>query len=86
MTEHPYVLFNKSPEQLRHLGAWGGRTFARNQRVRRALAAPYPSPRRNRRYGGKLQQEAIRVLDALFPWLHGAEIQNRTQSMLTIGS
>jgi hypothetical protein len=42
MTEYPYILFNKSPEQLRHLGACGGRAYGRNQRARRALVAAPP--------------------------------------------
>ncbi len=42
MTEYPYILFNKSPEQLRQLGACGGRASARNQRARRALVATPP--------------------------------------------
>jgi hypothetical protein len=33
---HEYILFNKSPEQLRLLGAWGGRAYGRNQGDRRA--------------------------------------------------
>src|ERR1700680_1894293 len=37
MTDYPDVLFNKSPEQLRRLGARGGRAHARNQRARWAL-------------------------------------------------
>jgi len=42
MTEYPYILFNKSPEQMRHLGARGGRAYGRNQRARRALVATSP--------------------------------------------
>ena len=42
MTEYPYILFNKSPEQLRHLGACGGRAYGRNQRARCALVAAPP--------------------------------------------
>src|SRR5580692_6816728 len=51
MTEYPYILFNKSPEQLRQLGACGGRASARNRRARRALVATppesEPAPARN---------------------------------------
>jgi hypothetical protein len=36
MTNYPYSLFNKSPEQLRLLGARGGRAYGRSQRDRRA--------------------------------------------------
>jgi hypothetical protein len=39
---HPYILFNKSPEQMRQLGACGGRAYGRNQRARRALVATPP--------------------------------------------
>ena len=39
MTEYPYIPFNKSPDQMRHLGARGGRAYGRNQRARRALLA-----------------------------------------------
>ena len=50
VTPYPYILFNKSPEQLRRLGACGGKANARNQRARRALvltplpATPRPVP------------------------------------------
>jgi hypothetical protein len=27
MTQYPYILFNKSPEQLRRQGALGGRAY-----------------------------------------------------------
>ena len=37
VTHYPYILFNKSPQQLRRLGACGGKANARNQRARRAL-------------------------------------------------
>ena len=42
MTHYPY-LFDKSPEQLRELGARGGRTSARNRRLRLGEAAPEQS-------------------------------------------
>src|SRR5712675_1050865 len=55
VTPYPYILFNKSPEQLRRLGACGGKANARNQRARRAVvltplppATPRPVPRGNR--------------------------------------
>ena len=67
MTNSPYVLFNKSAEQLRRLGAHGGRVHGRNQRARRALlplsAAPLPqSPR-------ETTAQAIALLQTQFPWL-----------------
>jgi hypothetical protein len=73
VTSYPYILFNKSPEQLRRLGACGGKANARNQRARRALVPtpfqpvpPRPAPRQT-------AIAAITVLDAQFPWLRGAE-------------
>jgi hypothetical protein len=39
MTEYPYILFNKSPEQMRILGARGGKAYGRNRRARRAFLA-----------------------------------------------
>jgi hypothetical protein len=72
MTNYPYILFNKSPEQLRRLGARGGRAYGRNQQDRRALmstphaAVPLPAAPR------ETTAEAIAVLDAQFHWLRGA--------------
>jgi hypothetical protein len=44
MTNYPYILFNKSPEQLRRLGARGGKAYGRNQRARRARLSRLPAP------------------------------------------
>jgi hypothetical protein len=78
MTNYPYILFNKSPLQLRLIGARGGRAFGRNQRVRRALISPPPAaiPQRVPR---ETTAEALAVLDTQFPWLRCAErrISNR---------
>jgi hypothetical protein len=43
MTNYPYILFNKSPLQLRAIGARGGRAFGRNQRARRARIGLMPA-------------------------------------------
>jgi hypothetical protein len=72
MTEN-HILFNKSLDQLRRLGAWGGRTYGRNQRVRRALIQALPQVARRRTPPRETAAEAIRSLDAQFPWLAGAE-------------
>src|ERR1700724_3447507 len=67
-------LFNKSPLQLRLIGARGGRAFGRNQRLRRALlptAPPAAVPRRAALL--PTTAEAIALLDAQFPWLRAAE-------------
>ena len=73
MADPSYILFNKSLEQARRLGARGGRAHACNQRIRRArMPAPLPTiplrlaPR-------ETTAQAIAVLDAQFPWLRGAE-------------
>ena len=67
MTNYPYVLFNKSPLQLRLLGARGGRAFGRNQRLRRTRLPTTPPDAVPRR-APLLQTtaEAIAMLDAQF--------------------
>src|SRR5712692_11109290 len=73
VTPYPYILFNKSPEQLRRVGACGGRAYGRNQRAR---CARVPTPRPAvppRAVPRETAAEAIHVLDAQFPWLSGAE-------------
>ena len=74
MTDFPYLLFNQSPEQLRRIGARGGKARARNRRVRQQGQTPVPPPP-----GAVLPPppqtaaQAIAALDAQFPWLCGAE-------------
>jgi hypothetical protein len=72
MTEKSHILFGKTLDQLRRLGAWGGRTYGRNQRARRALVQALPQVAR-RTPPRETAAEAIRSLDAQFPWLAGAE-------------
>jgi hypothetical protein len=66
------ILFNKTIEQCRQLGARGGRVHARNLRLRpshpvtpQTLAVIHPLT--------ETAAQASRVLDAQFPWLRGAE-------------
>ena len=76
MTNYPYILFNKSPLQLRLIGSRGGRTFGRNQRARRARIAAMPTPPQAAPLcaaPGQTAAEAIALLDAQFPWLRCAE-------------
>jgi hypothetical protein len=85
MTNYPYILsrnsvptalFNKTPEQLRSLGARGGRAYGRNQRARRALIALMPTPPAAVPLCAAIRQttaEAVAMLDAQFPWLRCAE-------------
>jgi hypothetical protein len=72
MTSHPLILFNKTLEQLRRQGARGGRIFGRNHRARRSLMPP-PSPAPPTARARETTVAAIAMLDALFPWLRGAE-------------
>jgi hypothetical protein len=73
MTHYPYILFNKSPEQLRRLGARGGKAYGRNQRARRARLPLLPAPPPPPPHPPQTAAQAIRLLDAQFPWLRGAE-------------
>jgi len=75
MTNYPSILFNKSPLQLRLIGARGGRAFGRNQRARRARIALLPVTQTAplSTTSGQTTAEAIALLDAQFPWLRCAE-------------
>jgi hypothetical protein len=86
MTQYPYILFNKSPEQLRRLGARGGRAFGRNQRARRALAPTPPIVLPPRAVRQETAAKAIHLLDTQFPWLRGVERQrSRNQAAPALG-
>jgi hypothetical protein len=75
MADPSYILFNKSLQQCRTLGARGGRAYGRNLRARRArmatplAAAPLHVPPR------ETTALAIALLDAQFPWLCRAELR-----------
>ena len=71
MTEYPHI--NKSPEQLREMGACGGRANPRNQRARRALVATPPEAVPPLAPPPQTTAAAIRLLDTQFPWLRGAQ-------------
>ena len=74
MTEYPYILFHKTPEDLRRIGARGGRAQARNRRARlQAQAQLPPHSAIVVEVRAETAAEAIAVLDAQFPWLYGAE-------------
>jgi len=64
-------LFNKKPEDMRRVGALGGRARARN--LRRRKAAPAPVLGEPSRPPEETAAEAIRRIDALCPWLVGVE-------------
>jgi hypothetical protein len=64
-------LFNKQPGDMRRVGTLGGRARARNLRLRKGRQAPV-----NREVNQPHEEtavEAIRRIDALCPWLVGAE-------------
>lgn len=70
------ILFNKTLEQCRQLGARGGRAFARNQRLRKSqppvpTLATLPTP------PWETAHQASLLLDAQFPWLAGASTRRR---------
>jgi hypothetical protein len=76
MTNYPYILFNKSPLQLRALGARGGRAYGRNLRVRRARLPVMPVPPATAPLcatPGPTAADAVALLDKQFPWLRAAE-------------
>ena len=64
-------LFSKKPEDMRRIGALGGRTRARNLRFRKArqvsITREYSRPHE------ETAAEAIRRIDAQCPWLVGVE-------------
>lgn len=64
-------LFNKKPEDMRRVGALGGRARARNLRLRKARQVPVT--RDLSRPCEETAAEAIRRIDALCPWLAGVE-------------
>ena len=64
-------LFKKTPEDMRRVGALGGRARARNLRLRKARRAPIVGELS--RPHEETAAEAIRRIDALCPWLVGAE-------------
>jgi hypothetical protein len=64
-------LFNKKPEDLRRIGGLGGRARARNLRLRKVC--PASSVREPSQPHEETAAEAMRRIDALCPWLVGAE-------------
>jgi hypothetical protein len=74
MNHSPYLLFHQSPEQLRRIGARGGKAQARNRRDRLGGEPHRPPPRVTPLLpASQSTAAAIAALDAQFPWLRGAE-------------
>ena len=71
MSDFP-ILFNKTMDDLRRIGALGGRAHARNFRARRQAAPQSPLPPAPLT-PMETSAQAIGALDAHFPWLKGAE-------------
>jgi hypothetical protein len=75
MTNYP-PLFNKTPDQLRQIGARGGRAHGRNWRARQratqaaAVSQPMAGPLVR---ALETTAQAIAALDLQFPWLRRAE-------------
>ena len=62
------ILFNKTIEQCRQLGARGGRAYARNLRLRQSQAPVPPVVQPPAPPSETVHQASLR-LDAQFPWL-----------------
>src|ERR1700686_913910 len=71
MADNPHILFNKSPSQLRLLGARAGKACGPNQRPRQARLTTAPAAIPVRVAPQETTARAIAVLGARFPWLAG---------------
>jgi hypothetical protein len=65
------ILFSKTIEECRKLGARGGRAYGRNLRIRRSQAPIPPVAQLSTPPSQTAHQASLR-LDAQFPWLAGA--------------
>jgi hypothetical protein len=72
MTHIPF-LFNQTIEQMRRIGARGGKTHARNWRARQRAAGAGPRATPMPAAPRETTTQAMAVLDAQFAWLRGAE-------------
>ena len=66
---HDAILFNQSPEQLRRIGARGGKACARNRRARPAATPPASGTSPVTVAPLESAAQALATLDAQFPWL-----------------
>jgi hypothetical protein len=81
MPDYSYILFNKSPDQLRRLGARGGRAHARNRRARRRKVPASPQAvSLEATTTRETTAQAIALLEAQFPWLRDAVRRVATDS------
>ena len=65
------ILFSKTIEQCRQLGARGGRTYARNLRLRQSQTQVQPVAQLPQLPSETALEASLR-LDAQFPWLVGS--------------
>jgi hypothetical protein len=73
MDDHSFMLFNKRPEDMRRIGARGGRAAGRMRRARRGANLTLMRATPELTLHDETAAEAIATLDAKFPWLVGAE-------------
>ena len=78
MPHDVYYQFKQTPEQVRRVGARGGKAAARNRRQRRngtAAEAPQPEGEAAPQLYVETTAVAIALLDAQYPWLQGAGVR-----------
>jgi hypothetical protein len=80
MADYSHILFNKSPLQLRQLGARGGKAYRRNQRLRRALLPAFSEAVQLRATPQETTAKAIATLETRFPWPSRGGPTNRDAS------
>jgi hypothetical protein len=79
MTHIPF-LFNQSIEQMRRIGARGGRTHARNWRARQVAAMSRQRELPTTDTPQETTQQAMAILDAQFAWLRAPRIPSATEA------
>jgi hypothetical protein len=77
------ILFNKTIEQCRQLGARGGRAYGRNLRLRQSQAPIPPVAQLPPPPSETVHQASLR-LDAQFPWL-AEDCSGHSQPKLPLG-
>ena len=73
-----YLRLDQTPEQLRRVGARGGKATARNRHARLSVAGTPPEAPAPQKPHGETAA-AIAALDAQFPWLRGVEKRLRAE-------
>ena len=89
MADYSYIYFNKTPLQLRLIGARGGRAHGRNLRARRALLPTPPQavlPQAAHATPRQTAAQSVALLDTRFPWLRGAEKRRVRQQFTDLKS